>query len=290
MIPTLSQVCDKAMTLPAAPVLMPKIMRVLAKEDASISEFEQVIRLDTALAAATLRLANSAYFSSGGDGAENLEEAIQRLGQREVYRLAALAITGRWMNTHVEGFRWGVGDFCRFSLITALSAEYLAQKSSGVDPQTAYAAGLVHEIGKLALAYSCLEQFGAIRERQEGNGSTWLAAERAVLGYTHAEVGAALLRRWNFPPSLVAVAQYNPPAPDAPKEARPLLTLVHAGKFIATSIGAGVGEDGFLFELNQELMREAGLTPELIEEALPEVFERATRLLQDKLTHGALAF
>jgi len=290
MIPTLAQVCEKAMTLPCAPVLMPKIMRVLQKEDASIAEFEEVIRMDPALAAGTLRLANSAYFSGGGSSADNLEEAIQRLGQREIYRLAALALTGRWMTTPVEGFRWGVGDFCRFSLITALAAEYLAQQTEAIEPQVAYAAGLIHEIGKLALAYSCMEYFGAIRAKQEADNTTWLAAEQSILGYTHAEVGAALLKRWNFPASLIAVAQYNPPTLESPKESLVLLSHIHVAKFIATSMGAGVGEEGFLFELNQPLMAAGGFTPEMIEAAMPEVFDRATRLLQDKLTHGSLSF
>src|SRR5690606_36599077 len=122
---------------------------------------------------------------------------------------------------------------------------------------------------KLALAYSCSGQLGAIRKHQKDNGVSWIAAESAVLGYTHAEVGAALLRRWNFPEILIAVAQYNPPAPSVPAEALPLVVHVHAAKYLAATLGPGVGEDGFLFELNAPLLAEWGFTPEMLEAALP---------------------
>ncbi len=290
MIPSLSEVCAQALGLPAAPILMPRILQVLSRPDSSVYDFEEVVRLDTALAAATLRLANSAYFAAGHGRVDNLAEAIQRLGQREIYRLAALALTGRWMNTPVGGFRWEASDFCRFSLVTAVAAEYLAEETEAVDPQLAYTAGLVHEVGKLALAYSCASHFTEIRRRQSEGKLPWLAAERAVLGYDHAEVGATLLARWNFPEPLIAVARHNPPGPGAPADWLPLIMHVHAGKFLAASMGPGGAEEGLLFVLNASLLAEWGFTPERLDAALPVVFDRASHIMGEKLGHGALSF
>ncbi len=290
MIPSLDQVCTKALGLPCSPVLLPRMITVLSREDVAVHELEAVIKLDPALAAATLRLANSAYFAAGHSSVDNLEEAIQRLGQREIYRLAALALTGRWMNTPVNGYRWESGDFFRCSLITGLAAEYLAKESGQVDPSTAYTAGLVGDIGKLALAYSCAAHFDAIRMRQREDNIAWIAAEQAVLGYTYATVGAELLKRWNFPENLVAVASYNSPVESASAEFMPLLVHVHAAKFIAVSIGAGVAEDGFLFELNSVQLLKAGFTVERLEAAMPEVLARAERMLPEKLKDGTLSF
>jgi putative nucleotidyltransferase with HDIG domain len=249
-----------------------------------------VIRIDPALASSTLRLANSAFFATGGGKVENLSEALMRLGQQEVYRLAALSLASRWMTQKVEGYRWEAGDFCRLSLVIAVAAELLAEKTGRVDAKTAYTAGLVHEIGKLAVAHACAEQFPAVREHQKSTHCTWLAAEKHVLGFDHAEVGAELLRRWKFPPSLVAVGVHNPPKASDPAEALPMLVHVHAAKFLAVTIGAGVAEDGFLFELNSTLLVEWGFTPEMLEQAIPEVLERAGKLLRENLSHGSLSF
>ena len=287
---TLAEVCEKAVRLPCSPVLLPRIIEVIAMEDVSVRELERVIRMDPVLASSTLRLANSAYFASSSGRVELLEEAIQRLGLREIYRLAALSLAGRWMTAAGEGYRWEPGDFCRFALVTAVAAEYLAERGEDVDPRIAYTAGLVHELGKLAVAYSCVEHFPAVRDFQRTNDCTWLVAEKMVLGFNHAEVGSKLLRRWNFPERLIMVSDYNPPTHNAPPECLPLLVHVHAAKYLAASIGAGVAEDGFLFDLNAQLLIDWGFTPTVLEQAMPEVLARSSRLLQDKLTHGALAF
>jgi hypothetical protein len=65
---------------------------------------------------------------------------------------------------------------------------------------------------------------------------------------------------------------------------------VHAAKFLAVTIGAGVAEDGFLFQLNSELLVEWGFTPEMLEQAIPEILERASKLLRENLSHGSLSF
>lgn len=289
-IPTFSEVCEKALRLPCSPALLPRLIAVLEKEDVPIEELEAVIRVDPVLASSTLRLANSAYFAAGTSQVENLSEAIMRLGQREIYRLAALSLAGRWMTQKIDGYRWEAGDFCRMSLVEAVAAEYLSEQTGRVDPKLAYTAGLVHEIGKLAVAYACGEHFPAVRALQASSGCTWLNAEKQVLGYNHAEASADLLRRWKFPASIIAVVTYNPPDATAPADVLPLLVHVHAAKYLAASIGAGVAEDGFLFELNAPLLMEWGFSPTVLETALPEVFDRATKLLHDKLSHGSLSF
>lgn len=288
--PTFADVCDKATRLPCSPALLPRLIGVLAKEDATIDELESVICIDPALASSTLRLANSAYFGAGSSQVENLSEALMRLGQKEVYKLAALSLASRWMNLKAEGYRWEAGDFCRLSLVEAVAAEYLAEKTGQVDPKVAYTAGLVHEIGKLAVAYACVDFFPEIRKVQSSNSIPWLNAEKQVLGYNHAEVGAELLRRWKFPASLIAVGTYNPPRAEHPAEFLPLLAHIHAAKYLAVTIGAGVAEDGFLFELNASLLVEWGFSPEMLEASIPDVLDRAGKLLQERLTHGSLSF
>lgn len=246
MIPSLADVCEKALRLPCSPALLPRLITVLEREDSTAEDLEQVIAVDPALASSTLRLANSAFFNTGSDPVDTLQGAVIRLGQREIYRLAALSLAGRWMSQKIDGYGWEPGDFCRLSLVTAVAAEVLAEKTGRVEPKLAYTAGLVHEIGKLAVAYACGEHFGTLRAHQKEQGSTWLQAEKAVLGYTYAEVGGELLRTWRFPAHLVAVALHNPPTASDPVDVLPLVVHVHAAKYLAISMGAGVSEDGFL--------------------------------------------
>lgn len=258
---------------------------MLVSNESSADEIAEIIKLDAALATATLRLANSAFFA--GVPVETITDAVVRLGQRELYRLAALALVSRWEAVGASG---EPGDFCRHALCTALAAEVLAETSERVDPQTAYTAGLVCDLGKLAVAHACAAFFPTIRSYCATRGGTWGQAEQEILGYTHAEVAARLLTAWSFPPVLTAAVEHCEKPTQGPREAHPLLAHLHAGKYIATSFGPGVAEDGFLFELDSAFLLEWGFTAELLQETMAIVHDRAKQRLQHRLTHGAVSF
>lgn len=282
--PTLEEVSERALRLPCSPALLPRLIAALQSNDSTASDVAAIITVDPALAAATLRLANSAYFGMSIP-ADNLSEAVVRLGQNELYRLASLALVSRWESGVGHG---EAGDFCRHALCTALAAEALAETNERVVPQTAYTAGLLCDIGKLAVAHSCDAFYPAIRAHCAEHQCAWTDAEVAVLGYNHIQVGAVLLKAWNFPPVLVAVAEHYLRPLTAPADALPLIANLHAAKFVATSLGAGVGEEGFLFELNESFLLEWGFTGVSLQEIMPIVHERATARLKGKLTQGAV--
>jgi HD-like signal output (HDOD) protein len=282
----LPQVCERALLLPCSPALLPRIAAAIADPDSSAEDIARIIMVDAALATSTLRLANSSYFS-GGAPAATVADAVVRLGQRELFRLAALGLVSRWET--VAGARGEPGDFCRHALCTAFAAEILAEATEAVDPQTAYTAGLVCDLGALAITHACAAFFPVLRAHCASGRATWAEAERAVLGYTRAEVGAHLLRVWRFPEELVAAAAFCDRPAQAPAAAAALVAHVHAGKYVATSFGPGVPAEGFLFELDATVLAANGFTPELLEESMTLVHERAGALLKDRLTHGALA-
>lgn len=285
--PSLDEVCELAARLPCSPSLLPRLITALDDPETGIEEIGSIIQMDPALAGSTLRLANSAFFS-GGTPVDTLNGALMRLGIREIYRLTALALVGRWANQSVSGYGWEEGDFCRLSLVTAVAAEHLAEVTGRALPGPAYTAGLLQDIGKMAVAFACAEQFPSIRIHQETSQVSWIEAERAVLGFSHVEVGGQLLQRWNFPSNLVAPVIHNPPTREVPVADLPLVVHVHAAKYVATCIGAGVAEDGFLVDLNASLLDEWGLSADVLEAAIPVVVDRADRLLRDRLSTGVI--
>lgn len=283
--PSLQEVCDRALRLPCSPALLPRLLSVLSDPDSSADQIAQIIMIDASLAAATLRLANSVMF--GGDGAvETLSDAVMRLGQRELFRLASLASLHRW-EQGTSG-RNGPGDFCRHALCTGIAAEAIAQATGAVDPDLAYTAALISNLGQLAIGNACGPFFPALDERCATTGCTWTEAERAILGFTHPDVGCRLLRAWKFPPLLVAAVEYSEAPRRAEPEVRLLAAHVHAAKYAATCFGPGAPANAFLFELDTEALADCGVTSTLVEETMTLLLERAQARLRDKLTHGPL--
>ena len=277
--PSLAEVVQKASTLPSAPALLPKLMEQLVDADSGADQVEALIRTDTGLASGTLRLANSAYFNNAMP-CETLSDAIMRLGFREIYRLATTQIASVWLQAHVPGYGWEPGDLYRHSLTVAVAGDLLARETGATEPEIVYTAGLLHDVGKLALAFACEDHFEAVRQYQEKEQCAWRVAEKQVLGFDHTDVSGELLANWQFPASLTEVVKLYPRPALASDRYSALVTHVHAAKHLALCLGTGVGEDGFQSELDEESLRLSGITPDMTEMLLPEVHELSTRLLQ----------
>jgi HD-like signal output (HDOD) protein len=243
--------------------------------------------LDSALAAATLRLATSAVFG-GRSAVESVEEAVLRLGSKEIYRLAALALVNRWGAGNEAAYGGEPGDFSRHALCTAVAAELLAERSGAIDPRTAYTAGLVCHVGKLALANACAPFYADVRSRCAVLGLTWSEAEKSVLGYDQAEASTRLLRAWRFPKHIATAVEFQANPAAAPAAAKPLLAHLHAAHYLAAALGPGVPESGFLFKLDGAFLEEHGFTGEMIESLMPELAVRAHERLGDKLARGVI--
>jgi HD-like signal output (HDOD) protein len=187
------------------PAVAARVLRVAEGDRFSAQELAQVIGADPALTAKLLRLANSAYYGFARR-ISTVRDAVVLLGFRAV-RSAALAssiIDALPGSTLVEPTQlW------RFSVTVGMLAEVLA-RAHGRHQDEAFTAGVLHNIGRLALDQHRPEALQAARRRAAEWGVTVHQAERALLGFSDADLGAGLATHWNLPEELVdAVAHQD---------------------------------------------------------------------------------
>lgn len=102
-------------------------------------------------------------------------------------------------------------DLWRHSLTVAQLTERVALLSARIDPQEAFLAGLVHDIGRLALQ-KVRHEYVADYQRLTGRGCEPVFAEMVLCGFDHGAIGAEVLRCWSFPEHLIeAVGQHHRP-------------------------------------------------------------------------------
>ncbi|MEM9443892.1 MAG: HDOD domain-containing protein [Verrucomicrobiota bacterium] len=275
----IEKVCELARTIPCAPSVLPLVLDVLNKEESNVQDVQEVIEKDPGLAGSILRMANSAYFS-GGRPCDTLDAAVVRLGRKEIYRITASSIAGKWLVQEVSGYGWEPGDLCKHSLCVGVAAELICSQRQNINPELAYTAGLLHDVGKLGLAYACSDHFNEIFEYQNEHQCSWRHAEKEMLGYDHCVVGGELLKSWSFPENLVQIASYYAQPDLAEPEHLELALVVHAAKHLALILGFGVGEEGFTTELNQELLTEHHFDAEELQLLLPDLLEKSEKLIE----------
>lgn len=284
---TIEEICEKAKDLPASPALVPALLRLLGREDSSLADLEEIIAQDTSLSAAVLRMANSAFYGGRGTFGD-LPQALLNLGFSRTHELVITVSGGRWNSIDLDGYSWEPGDFYRHSLTVAVASKLVAGKVGFEEPELAYTAGLIHEAGKLALAYACPEVIDPVRQRQEATKSYWLDAERAVLGFTHTEISAELLDRWHFPESLLEVVSHYPYPEDAGEANRRLVQIVHLAKHLTIHMGVGNGEDAFWLPASETVHEDLGLSELDLEELLVASVEDARKLLGKNMLTGRI--
>lgn len=197
--------------LPAMPEAVRRVQATLQDEDARADDCAEHIARDQALAAKTLRLANSAFYGVPGRVA-TIQDAVQVLGLRTLSTLLqAAALTGGLGRSVSKAFQ--AGEFWRNSIGTAICARALASELR-LDPNVAFTAGLLHDIGRLALATHFPDQFNAALALQLREKLPPLQAERQVMGADHAQVGALVAAHWHYPADIAqAIAQHHGPEP-----------------------------------------------------------------------------
>jgi HD-like signal output (HDOD) protein len=119
----------------------------------------------------------------------------------------------------------------RHNLATAIIGKWLGA-STELSPDRCYIAGLVHDIGALAMLRVFPSYESALLEGAQ-QGAELLAAETALFGIDHAEAGRWLLSNWGCPIDLQNVAAYHEEPWSGPEPDRPLLSLVHAASRLA---------------------------------------------------------
>ena len=198
--------------LPSLPGIVFELLATIDAPDAGIRLLANMISRDQALTAKTLRVANSPFYGVS-TRVSTLPQAITILGFRTVRTLVIAASVMANFPAHADP----AFDFSRFwqhAMATAISARVMAPYLHVV-PETAFIAGLLHDIGQLVLAVRFTPVHSGVLKWRADHDCSMLEAERAVTGTDHTEIGAALAMHWLFPQSIIdGVARHHAPATD----------------------------------------------------------------------------
>lgn len=157
---------------------------------------------------AILKIANSAFFGIPREVA-TMDKAVNVLGFNEVHNI----VLGRAVFTSLKKFsptnKRTINEFWLHSFHCGLAAKIIAEKLK-CPPSELFIAGLIHDIGKLAILIAQPNDYLSILKMESG---TWwrhrLEMEQQQFGVDHGEVGLQLLTRWMFPEQLLTTVGYH---------------------------------------------------------------------------------
>ena len=268
MVKAIEDFIMSAEFLPPSFHLLPKLLLLLDDMETNADSLAELIRVDPGLTADILRVCNSVAFAAR-TRAETVQEAVLRLGFREVHRIVMTVIASPALKAGQETYGRNETDLWRHSLAAAVSSQQIV---TGGEADLAFTAALLHDIGKTLLAAAVPDDFlRAAFESAEKNQPQY-QAERSILGTDHADVGSRLLRRWGFPPNLCAAVEFHH-EPASTREHVRLASSVYLANVLAYRVDGPLALPEYVLFPEARALREWGLT----QPALTPLAEEARR-------------
>ena len=231
--------------LPPLPAVTRQLLAVMRDENSSADDVTKVLSGDQALAGKVLKLVNSSFYGVPNE-VTKISRAVVLLGFTGVRNLA-LGFGSMDALSRLEG-KLDMTEFWRHAMANAAAAQALAPLvRRRTDPEEAFLAGLMHDIGAYVLAAAVPDEYAALLQEPAEDR---LRLEKERMGLSHAHVGQALLKFWDLPEAFSNAARYHHDISIAAGGDQPLTTLVtladvlaciHGGAFESPATEAELG-------------------------------------------------
>ena len=188
--------------LPTMPAVVVRVLELLRDPDAGMKEVAALLERDPVLAARALRMATSAAFAGAGKKA-TLQEALARLGTKMLKSLLVEASTQKLFTSRNPQINEQLKVLWQHSVAVGILARDVLALTGAAESESAYLAGLLHDVGKPVVATVLLElerQLTEVYNKNWIDSGEWLAVIKAA----HRKVGVALVDKWQLPPSIGA--------------------------------------------------------------------------------------
>jgi HD-like signal output (HDOD) protein len=249
----------------AQPIALPSIPRVIAlllgeldREEPDLRQVSQLISTDLALTTRLLQAANTPFFKLSGR-VHSVPEALAILGLPHIRTMAAQAASAASLKA-VPGIH--LQQFWAYSLNVAKLARSLA----GVVRQNqgaAFTCGLIHAVGELVMHVGMPEEVAVLDREVPPLDLRRARAEFKQFGYCYAQVGAAYVRRWQFPQTIVDALEHQY-APFENHVYEPLAGVIHLATWRARAREANLSERAMAVTFPGEVGEVLGLDIDMV--------------------------
>lgn len=272
--PALQRIADTAGALYTLPTVAAEVLRLTNDPRVDVPLLKKCIENDPALAGRLLRVVNSSLFGLSRQ-VSNLSQALALLGTKPLKLLVLGFSLPRGMFVGVEARV--MAGYWHHALVKAVAAREIADALSPKLADEAFLVGLLQDLGMLVLIQQLGPPYQEFVEGVNAEGGSLREAERAALGFDHAELSACLLRTWGLPSLLVEAVGPGPAETDASGDWS-LRRIADLAEEIARALADQ--RKASLDELLRRLRAEAGHIPLDLEAALLRIEKTVDQLAE----------
>lgn len=217
--------------LPAMPQILVRLIEHLQADDLGMSELAALISKDAGMTGKLLAVANSSAYQRHHRNV-NLEQSLVALGTDMIKTLVISDSVFQTFNNFPHSGSTDLRAFWKNSLATAVIAKEIARAVEYPHLEEAYLAGLLHNVGRLALLATAPKEYAFNFTARDDEDLC--AVEQRTLQITHAEAGAWLIERWQLDSFLADAVLYHHEASDRLESAHPLIRVLRLAHVLSS--------------------------------------------------------
>jgi len=199
----------KIESMPALPTVAFRVMNVTADPKSTANDLMKIINPDVSLTTKILKIANSPFYGLARE-ISSLQHAVTVLGFKEIRNLVISTVAFESFKSLKQSENFNINKFWKHSFCCGIAAKIIATelKCSGNE---LFVAGLIHDIGKLAMYVAFPAEFKKYTEliTPLKIKYTVFDVEKDIFGMTHDEAGMKLLEKWLFPKNLISAVGFH---------------------------------------------------------------------------------
>lgn len=253
--------------LPAMPQILLKLIEQCQSDDVGMSELAELISKDAGMAGKILAIANSSAYHRNNRKV-GLEHSLMTLGVEMIKTLVISESVLQVFNNFSHSSSTDLRSFWKHSLSSAVLAREIASAMTYPHLEEAYLAGLLHDVGRLALLSTANKEYAANFLARDDEALSEI--EEQTFRITHQEAGAWLIERWNLDSFLSDSVLYHHDAVSRLENTHPLIRIVRLAHLMSVydTSDSSVQAAASLCEINEEdLSRIASGASEKVEKA-----------------------
>jgi len=255
-------------TLVSLPQVYVRLNALLDEPNTTTADLCAVIRHDPGLATRLLRIVNSAFFGFASR-IDDLDRAVTMIGRNELGDLVLATVAVETFDK-IATELVDMSSFWHHSVMCALIARSMGQCCNVAHTERLFAAGLLHDVGQLVIYHQLPELAQQVLAAAEGSDNGLYRAEQQLLGFTHADVGAALFAAWGLPDSLQTAARWHH-EPMAAAAFQFEAAIVHLANSATNTVEPGRNILECRSERDPQAWQLTGLSEAVLEEVIAEV-------------------
>jgi len=265
----LARKLDRINDLPSLPSVAFEAMHLLHQPDITIERLISSIQLDQAIVSKILRLVNSAFYGFQGK-IGSLSQALVLLGFNTVSNaIVSISILDIFSGVGRDG-SFDPRLFWLHAVGTGVVSQVISHQLKYPHVENFFIAGLLHDIGKLAIIMLFPEDFNQILKEVKEKDISIIEGESGVLGLDHTEIGHRLARRWKLPIEIQEAIRFHH-CPWKAKENRAMSATVYLSDCLCRALDIGHGGDSLVPEIDAKALTILGIEPLFIAGCLEEI-------------------